>query len=149
MTVNSDTSAGGRIWLFYPGPKIVVRSDYIETREARYPVRDLIDQRVHYFDAHIARAVALYCGLIELLLGGVASAAFGSPQMLLPTGAVAALGLTGAIWTDYRRNPRWMELIAWHEGRPVVLFATSDKRVFEQVRRAVRRAREVNQEPRP
>ena len=146
MTVNTDTSADGRI--FYPGPGIVVTSVYIKTWEARYRVRDLSVQDPRYFYAYPARAVALYCGLVELLLGGVAAAAFGSPEMLIPAGAVAALGLTGAIWVDDRRNPRRMELIAWHDRRRVVLFTTNDKRVFEQVRRAVVRALEANRGPR-
>jgi hypothetical protein len=148
MTVNSDTSAGGRIWIFYPGPEIVVTSLYIETEEARYRLRDLMVQDPRYFDAHPARAVALYCGLVELLLGGAAATVFGSAETLIPAGAVAALGLTGALWIDDRRNPRRMELVAWHDGRRVVLFESTDQRVFEQVRRAVVRALEAGRGPR-
>lgn len=53
------------------------------------------------------------------------------------------------IWIDERRNPRRMELAAWHEGRRIVLFTSTNRRVFEQVRRAVVRAVEANSLPRP
>jgi hypothetical protein len=149
MTVNSDTSAGGRIRVFYPGPGIVVTSLYIETGKARYRVRDLVVLKPRYIYAHTAREVALYCGLVELLLGGAAGAVLGSAATLIPAGVVAALGLTGAIWIDDLRNPRRMQLVAWHDGRRVVLFESTNERVFGQVRRAVLRALEAGRRPRP
>jgi hypothetical protein len=147
MTANSDTSAGG--WTYYPGPDIVVTSVYIDTWAARYRIRDLNVEGPRYFYAYPARAVALYCGAIELLLAIGVAALYGSAEALLcPAGAVAAIGLAGAIWIDDRRNPRRMDLVAWHEGRRIVLFTSNDQRVFEQVRRAVIRAVETNRRPR-
>lgn len=148
MSANSDTSAGGRI--YYPGPGIVVTGVYIETWEARYRVRDLIIDDPRYFYAYPARAVAVYCGMVELLLATGVAAVYGSAEALLcVAGTVAGTGLAGAILIDDRRNPRRMELVAWHEGRRVVLFTSNDQRVFEQVRRAVVRALEADRRPRP
>lgn len=47
------------------------------------------------------------------------------------------------------RRPRRMILTAWYRGRRVVLFASSNRRVFEQVRRAIVRAQEANRRPVP
>jgi hypothetical protein len=143
MSANSDTAAPART--YYPGPGIVVTSVHIDTWETRYRVRDLIIEDPQYFYSYPARVVALYCGLVELFLAGVVAALYGSaPVLLCVAGAVAAAGLVGAIWLDDRRNPRRMELTAWHEGRHIVLFTSDNRRVFEQVRRAVVRAEEAN-----
>ena len=148
MSTHSDTSASGRT--YYPGPGIVVHRDYIETWQGRYRIRDLIVEDPHYFYAYPARAVALYCALVELLLAAGVGAVHGSGMALLcGAGAVAAIGMGGAVWADDRRNPRRMELAAWHRDRRVVLFASNDRRVFEQVRRAIVRALEANRPPRP
>jgi hypothetical protein len=148
MSSNLDTSPNGRI--YYPGPGIVVTRDYIATIKTRYPIRELAVEDPRYFYAFPARAMALYCGLIELLLAGGAGALYGSANALLClAGVIAAVGITCGILIDYRRNPQQMELTAWHKGRRVLLFASDDHRVFEQVRRAVVRALEANRRPRP
>lgn len=147
MPANSDTSADGRI--YYPGPGVVVTSRYIRTPEASYPVRDLIILDPCYFYAHPARAAALYCGVVEFLLAAVAAALLGSAAWLCLAGVVVGVGMAIAVLIDHHRNPRRMELAAWHAGRRVILFASTDRRRFEQVRRAVVRAREANRRPRP
>ena len=147
MSPNSDTTAPGRI--YYPGPEIVVTSVYIETPEARYPIRDLIIENPSYFFAYPARAAAVYGGLLEFVLAAAVGVLLGSAVWLCVGGAVIALGVAGATLVDHRRNPRWMELTAWHRGRRVVLFATADRRRFGQVRRAVMRALEARHHPRP
>ena len=147
MSPNSDTTAPGRI--YYPGPEIVVTSVYIETPGVRYPVRDLIVEDPCYFFAYPARAAAVYCGVVEFVLAAVVGVVLGSAAWLCVAGAVVALGVAAATLVDDRRNPRWMELTASHQGRRVVLFASADRRRFEQVRRAVVRAQEANRRPRP
>jgi hypothetical protein len=148
MSTNSETSATGRT--YYPGPGIVVHRDYIETWQGRYRVRELTVEDPRYFYAYPARAVALYCGLLELLLAVGIAAVYGSGQaVIIGAGVIAAIGVGGAAWADDRRNPRRMVLAAWHQGRRVVLFASQDRQTFEQVRRAVVRALEANRLPRP
>jgi hypothetical protein len=147
MSRNSDTSASGRI--YYPGPGIVVTRAYIETTEGRYPIRDLIIEDPCYFYAYPARTVAIYCGAVEVLLAAVVAAVIGSAALLCLAGAVLGAGVAGAALIDNRRNPRRMELAAWHQGDRVMLFTSDNRRQFEQVRRAVVRAMEANRGPRP
>ncbi|MCU7727783.1 DUF6232 family protein [Actinoplanes sp. KI2] len=144
---NSNTSADDRT--YYPGPGIVVTGLYIETSEARYRLRDLILEDPSYFYAYKAMTAALYCGVVEFLLAMVVAVVLGSAVWLCLAGAVVAIGLAGAVLIDGHRNPRRMELAAWYEGRRVLLFASNDRRRFEQVRRAVIRARESGRRPRP
>ncbi|GIF00344.1 DUF6232 family protein [Paractinoplanes rishiriensis] len=149
MTLNSDTSEADQP-VYYPGPGIVVTGTYIETDDSIYRVRDLVVEDPAYFYAHTARAVALYCGTLELLLAAGVAALYGSASWLLgAAGVLAATGLIAAIWIDYCRNPRHMELTALHRGRRVVLFTSDNRRVFEQVRRAVVRALEAKRPLRP
>jgi hypothetical protein len=131
--------------LYYRGPGIVVTRTHIETTNSIYRIRDLVIENPTYFYAHPARLVALYCGALELLIAAGFGALNGSAGWILcVAGFVAAAGVGGAIWIDDYRNPRHMELTAWHRGRRVLLFASDDQRVFEQVRRAVVRALEAN-----
>lgn len=149
MTLNSDTSATGRP-VYYPGPGIVVTRTYIETEDSIYRVRDLVVEDPTYLYTHPARAVALYCGALELLVTIGFAALHGSAGWTLcVAGVLAAMGMGGAIWIDDYRNPRHMELTALHRGRRVVLFTSDNHRVFEQVRRAVVRAVEANRRPGP
>ena len=142
MTANTDTSAHGRV--FYPGPRIVVGSAGIWTTKAYYPVRELLIEDPRYFYGYPAVLVALFCGSVELLLAlGIAALAGPVLVPLGVAGALAAAGLAAAILFDSRRNPRRMELTAWYQGRRVVLFVSTDQRVFGQVRRAVVRAAEA------
>jgi hypothetical protein len=150
MALNSDTSTadqGGQI-VFYRGPGIVVTSRYIENSKDRYRVGDFhVIDRVHLF-AHPARTVALICGAIELALAVALAAIYGA-ALLLGAGFIAAFGLAVAILLDGRRNPRWMALRGVLDGREVTLFSSRNQQQFEQVRRAVIRAVEVNERPRP
>lgn len=82
-------------------------------------------------------------------MAGVLSVVLRSAEVLMPAGAIAGLGVAAATWTDDRRNPRLMELIARYEGRQVVLFSSDNERVFDQVRRALVRALEADRRPRP
>ncbi|WP_199510681.1 DUF6232 family protein [Nucisporomicrobium flavum] len=148
MSAESVTSSNHRI--LYPGPDIVVTDVYIETPSARYPVRRLAILDPEQIYTHPGLIVALYCGGVELLLAFSVAVLYGSAQALLCTaGVLAGGGMAGAVLVDNRRNPRWMELTAWYEGRLVVLFASDDQRIFGQVHRAVVRAIEANRPPRP
>ncbi|WP_250038297.1 DUF6232 family protein [Paractinoplanes maris] len=69
-------------------------------------------------------------------------------NILTPEGRYRVRDLT-LVDVRYFRNPRRMELTAWHEGRRTILYTSHSRRVFEQVRRAVVRAVEVNRRPAP
>ena len=151
MAINSSPSAAR--YVFYRGPGIVVTDRYIENRDRRYAVRDLHDiHRVLLF-THPARAVALFCGAIEVALAvpvafTQASVAARSAAILC-VGFVAAFGVATAIIVDGRRNPRWMALRADFGGSEITLFSSRNRPEFEAVRRAVIRAVEANEPLRP
>jgi hypothetical protein len=141
MTTHADVSGAGqgRSIVYYRGPRIVVTSEYIETAGGRYLIRDLKCISRLYVGAYPARTTALVFGLLELAVAAPLVAVYGS-VLLLCVGLATAAGLAGALLVDLWRNPRWMALRAVSDGREVLLFASRDARVFEQVRRAVNRA---------
>ncbi|MEU4690349.1 DUF6232 family protein [Actinoplanes sp. NPDC023714] len=148
MTANPDTSAGGRI--YYRGPGIVVRRGYIETVEGRYRVRDLFIEDPYYDYAYPARMVAVGGGLAGLLLVAGLIRVFGWSELWFGVACLVVLvGVAAASVVDGRRPPRRMGLTAWYADRRVVLFRSTDWQTFEQVRRAVVRAKEAGREPRP
>jgi hypothetical protein len=147
MAHNSDTSAARHHseTVYHPGPRILVTDRRIETAGRRFPVRELAEIQRIQKDTHPARTVALICGGVELLLA-VPLAAFYGAVSVLGVAFVIALGLGGAILVDSRSNPRWMVLVAHYRGQPVTLFSTRNRQEFEQVRRAVLRAVEADDE---
>ncbi|WP_327006920.1 DUF6232 family protein [Dactylosporangium sp. NBC_01737] len=151
MAINTDVSGadqGRRNIVLYPGPRIVVTSQYIQTADHCYPIRDLLPITRYEVHAHHARNMALIFGAIEVALAAPLAAAYGS-AMLLCVGFVAAFGLFAALLVDSRRNPSLMALCAVYRGRPFTLFSSRDRREFGQVRRAVLRAVEANTPARP
>jgi hypothetical protein len=115
----------------------------IETAGHRFSVRELSDIERIQEDAHPGRTVALLCGGVALLVAVPLAALYGAVSAL-GVGLVIALGLGGAILVDRRRNPRWMVLVAHYRGHAVTLFSTRNRQEFEQVRRAVLRAVEAD-----
>jgi hypothetical protein len=147
MAHNSDTSAAGHRseTVYHPGPRILVTDRRIETAGRRFPVRELAEIQRIQKDAHPARTVALVCSGVGLLLAVPLAALYGAVSVLA-VGFVIALGLGGAILVDNRGNPRWMVLVAHYRGQPVTLFSSRNRQEFEQVRRAVLRAVEADDE---
>jgi hypothetical protein len=151
MAINSDPAAARHV--FYRGPGVVVTDRYIENRNGRYAIRDL--QGIHRVLAftHPARAVAVFCGAIELALAvpvALTQASVASRSAaILCVGLVTAFGVAAAIIVDGRRNPRWMALRAELGGREITLFTSRNRPEFEAVRRAVIRAVEANRPLRP
>ena len=134
--------------VYYADHRIVVTSRYVETRAGRYPIAELDGVLRHLTFRHPGRTVALIVGGVELALVLPLVAVFRSLAMVA-AGVVAVLGMAAGVLLDARRNPRWMELRALHRGADVLLFGTRDKVEFEQVRRALIRAVEINRAPLP
>ncbi|MFI1990027.1 DUF6232 family protein [Actinoplanes sp. NPDC020271] len=147
MSTHSRTAKTGRI--LFPGPGIVVTSTHVETFEGCYRIRDLVIENPCYYYAFPTKVMAIYCGAVEMLASILPAALSGSPVLFGAAGLLAGAGLTGAILIDHHRKPRWMTLTARCRGRRIVLFSSRDRRVFEQVRRAVVRAQEASRRPKP
>jgi hypothetical protein len=125
--------------VFYPGPKIVVTSWWVDTPAGRYPVAQLSAVTRIEVDGHSARSAALFAGALEVLIA-LPFAVIGSSALMVAAGLLAAFGVGVGVLVDSRRNPRWMAVRANYLGRPVELFSTTDQAEFERVRLAVIRA---------
>ena len=142
MTVNFKAPGQNGWVVYYHGPGITVTSWYVLNADGRYPAAMLAGARRVHVRTHPARTVALAAGAAELAL-----AALVHPTALPAALLLAALGVTAGLVIDKRRSPRRMELWVTYRGGEVELFSSADRREFEQVRRAVIRALEVNRDP--
>jgi uncharacterized membrane protein len=62
------------------------------------------------------------------------------PQVAVVTSLVAAVALLIVATAGHRMRPRRWEMRASYRGREVIVYASSDVRVFNQVARALRRS---------
>ncbi|HEV7963900.1 MAG TPA: DUF6232 family protein [Actinoplanes sp.] len=132
--------------VYYAGQNIVVTSWYVETATGRYAIAELAGVLRYLTFTHPGRTVALIAGGVEVAVAVPFSLALQSVTMLV-VGLCAALSVAAGALLDERRNPRWMELRAAYRGADVLLLRTRDKTEFEQIRRALIRAVEVNRSP--
>ncbi|MFI5909669.1 DUF6232 family protein [Dactylosporangium sp. NPDC051541] len=147
MAVNAEKPGPTRV-VYYPGPRVVVTSDYIESAEGYHRISDLDDiDRVSTY-AYPTSQMALFTGIIEVLLGAGVAAVSGGSLALVGSGLFAGASMAAAVIHDGHRNPRWMALRAIANGREFLLFQSRNQAEFEAVRRAVIRAVEANREPR-
>ncbi|MFI5933125.1 DUF6232 family protein [Actinoplanes sp. NPDC051494] len=142
MTVNFKAPGQSGWIVFYDGPGITVTSWYVQNSVGRYPAGMPAGARRVHVRTHPARTVALVAGAAALAL-----AALVRPTTLPAALLLAALGVTAGLVIDKRRSPRRMELWVTYRGGEVELFSGADRREFEQVRRAVIRALEINRDP--
>ena len=134
--------------VYYTDNHITVTSWYVETETGRYPITELDGVLRFLTFRHPGRIMALIAGGIEIGLAVPLAVAFRSVALAL-AGLVAAVGMAIGVLMDARANPRWMELRAGYRGDEVLLIGTRDRVAFEQVRRALIRAIEVNHLPWP
>ena len=131
--------------VYYADQRIAITSWYVQTRGDRYPVTELADVLRVLTNTYPGRRVALVAGGVEVGVALPLTVAYQSTVMLL-VGLIAAAGVAAGVLTDARRNPRWMELRATYRGEDVLLFSSRNSTEFEQVRRALVRAVEVNRD---
>jgi hypothetical protein len=131
---------------YYRGPDAVVTSTWFGGHPAEpYAIRDLRN-------AHITRTQQPQPSLILAVAGSAIMAAAAWPLTkvspvygwaLLALG-VPALAAVAAMW---RLRAQTWELWATHHGADVLLYSSTDARVFNQVTRALRRAIEDTRPP--
>ena len=128
---------------YYRGPDAVVTDRLFVWRTTPtkgYVVRDLRNvQLIHTRDRLGPYAAPLAGG--TLVLAAALWTMFGSPAMYA-LGALAIVGPAG-VAIGIRMRPRRWELRATYRGARVVIYASSDARVFNQVVRALRRSVEA------
>jgi hypothetical protein len=135
---------------YYRGPDAVVTDKFLiwRTMPARsFVVRDLRnvgivrseDDRLRPYTAHVvAGSLVLIVAMVTVMDYSPIAYALGAVAVAVPTLWAAARA---------RTRPRRAELQATYRGSRVVLYASSDVRVFNQVTRALRRAVEDARPP--
>ena len=131
--------------VYYSGQRITVTSWYVETPSGRYPMAEVGEVLRLLTYTYPGRKVALVVGAVEVGMALPLTIAFQSAALLL-VGLLAAAGVAAGVLRDAHCNPRWMELRASYRGEEVLLFSSRDASEFEQVRRALIRAVEVNRD---
>jgi hypothetical protein len=124
---------------FYRGPRARITTDIFEVRgvgACRFALCDLSSVRIvlsqpHAGDGRVFRCVSsLVAALIVVpVIGPVSRVVAG----LLATGLLLHAGFSG-----WPRRSRW-QLVGVYQGKPVVLFTSSDQREFDQMRRGLQR----------
>jgi Family of unknown function (DUF6232) len=120
------------VWLTRPAKSYVVR-DLRSVGLLKAAVNPLRSYTLHVASATLALAVATW-----LTIDSPAAYALGALTVAVPS--------TFAVARTRTRPQRW-ELRATYRGAQVVLYASSDVRVFNQVARALRRAVEDARPP--
>jgi hypothetical protein len=134
---------------YYRGPDAVVTDQFLVWRTTPtkgFVVRDLRNvgivrseaDRPRPYTAHVLGGVLVLAAATWAMLDKPAAYAMGFLAVAVPTVLVVA---------SLRMRPRRWELQATYRGSRVVLYASSDVRVFNQVARALRRAVEDARPP--
>jgi hypothetical protein len=124
---------------YYRGPEVVVTDRLFVWRTTPtkgFVVRDL--RNVELVRAHRTPYTAFAVGAVAIL--AVATWALLDTPAAYATGALAFAIPPVFVTADRRIRPQRWELRATYRGYGILLFATSDARVFNQVARGLRRA---------
>ncbi len=132
---------------YYLGPDAVVTDELFvwqAAAPARFVVRDLRKVGLVRAGSDVQKFVpALFVG--ALVLAGTSLALLDPPtSYAVSLLAVVGPGLLSTVWLTRKR--RW-ELHASYRGAQVVIYSSTDARVFNQVSRALRRAMENARPP--
>jgi Family of unknown function (DUF6232) len=132
---------------YYRGPDAVVTDQlfvWLTQPTKSYVVRDL--RNVGLVRTQASRPYAAYLAGAALVLGAASWTMFDSPVRYALSGLAVAV-LSAFALVSVRTGLRRWELHASYRGTRVVLYASSDVRVFNQVVRALRRAIEDARPP--
>ena len=126
---------------YYRGPDAVVTSELFVWRTAParvFAIRDLRNVGIVRCDADGGHPHTTHAA------GGSVVLAVAWPVLNTPVlvAVILAVVLPGAAVAYWRLRPRLWELHATYRGTGVILYASADARVFNQVSRALRRAME-------
>jgi hypothetical protein len=130
-----------RIRTYYSGPDAVVTSELFVWRTL--PPKTFVIRELK--NVVIARGGNRNQAYAAPMAGSMAVAVAMSPTLDSPVLAVAVFvgvtAISGVAIAAFGRRPRW-ELHATYRNAAVILYASKDERVFNQVSRALRRAME-------
>jgi hypothetical protein len=129
---------------YYRFDGTVVTSRYFANAAARYRIRDLTGFAQSQRPAESRTRVGLLTAAVECVILMPVLVIL-RPALGIPLVAAAMLVPVGAGYLHGRRRPPVLELIAYHRGQPVMLFASTNRQQFGQVARAVVRAIEAQE----
>jgi hypothetical protein len=128
---------------FYRGPGVNVTDRWLTVADRRYAVAELDHPRtVRQPMAGFARASSAAAVIVGAVV--VAGAVAGEPTLLV--GAPIAVAVPVGIAVAARLRRRYFALVAEYRGETVELFGASDERRFNQICRALLRAREYGRD---
>jgi len=134
---------------YYRGPDAVVTDQlfvWLTKPTKGYVVRDLRSVGLARAEGNALRSYTLHVASGTLVLAAAAWLTFSSPAAYALGALAVAVPSTFAV-ARMRSRPRRWELHATYRGAGVLLYASSDVRVFNQVVRALRRAVEDARPP--
>jgi len=137
--------------IYYRGPDAVVTSELFVVRRGsppgRFVIRDLRDVGIAPGPPDGVRlsVVVPPAAAATLVAAAAVSAAGGVVVGVVIAVSAAGAGLACAVVRQHR--PRRWELRATYRDREVILYTSTDARVFHQVSRALRRALENERPP--
>jgi hypothetical protein len=133
---------------YYRGTDAVVTDErfvWLTSPAKMFVVRDLHNVGLVRRNAGLHRYTASAAG-VTLILAAAAWTTFDHPiAYALGIVGIAIPGAAAAI--SWRVAPRRWELHATYRGREVIIYASADERVFNQVSRALRRSMEAARSP--
>ena len=129
---------------YYRGPDAVVTSELFVWRTSppkTFAIRDLKKVSIVRRDAYLARPQAAKAAAGPVVLAVAAWNIMDKPVLVVTVFLVIVIPTVAAV--AYWRHRTWLwELRATYRGVEVLLYASTDARVFNQVTRALRRAME-------
>jgi hypothetical protein len=129
--------------IHYSGRDVVVTSELFVRCEPweTFAIRDLRNVYVTREEADGSNAAALFAGAGAVLASATLIYSVAGPWVAIALLALAAVGVACfVVWWQHR--PHRQVLRAEYQGVLVVLYASADMRVFNQVKRALQRAME-------
>jgi hypothetical protein len=131
---------------YYRGPDAVVTNELFVWRTAPpklFAIRDLKKVGIVRRDVDRGRPSTTRAAAGPAVLALAVWPIVETPVLIVTAFVAVALPAVAAA-TYWRLRPRRWELHATHRGAEVLLYASTDSRVFNQVARALRRAMEDN-----
>jgi hypothetical protein len=142
--------------VFYLGPRALVTHDVFEVRgpqQQRFPIRELTHVRIvtpgtpgqAFASSLPVRVLATAAAIVASAVSVAAESVLGLP-ILAVVALLVAIGTATAALACWRTRTPTHELWADHGGKQVCLLQTTDRLMFGQVSRALRRVLEWSRE---
>ena len=131
---------------YYRGPDAVVTDELFVWRGTRFVIRNLRNVGRGRGDVDRLRPYQAYSATGALIVIAAAWATLDAPAAYALAGVAITIPVVLTVAARRIQPPRW-ELRATYHNQSVIIYASSDERVFNQVTRALRRSMEDARSP--